>query len=92
MDYVNIQPVVPNNLLYCTSFYSKCWMCLEQNTLIGYLWCAYFTDFVMRQPSSRSTLPGMDEREETFETEAGSRWISGRSSTAGTAANGLTER
>ena len=32
MDYVNIQPVVPNNLLYCTSFYSKCWMCLEQNT------------------------------------------------------------
>jgi hypothetical protein len=37
MDYVNIQPIVPNNLLYCTSFYSKCWMCLEQNTLIGYL-------------------------------------------------------
>ena len=37
MDYVNIQPVVPNNSLYCTSFYSKCWMCLEQNTLIGYL-------------------------------------------------------
>ena len=37
MDYVNIQPVVPNNSPYCTSFYSKCWMCLEQNTLIGYL-------------------------------------------------------
>ena len=36
MDYVNIQPVVPNNLLYCTSFYSKCWMCLEQNALACY--------------------------------------------------------
>jgi hypothetical protein len=47
----------------------------------------------MRQPSSKSTLPRIDEgREETFETEAGSRWISGRSSRAGTAANGLTER
>jgi hypothetical protein len=47
----------------------------------------------MRQPSSRSTPPRIRrEREETFETEAGSRWISGRSSRAGTAANGLTER
>jgi len=56
-------------------------------------WCTYFTDFVMRQPSSRSTLPRMGERrEETFEAEAGPRLISGRSSRAGTAANGLTER
>ena len=56
-------------------------------------WCAYSTNFVTRQPSSRSTRPCRDERwEETFETEAGSRWISGRSSRAGTAANGLTER
>ena len=47
--------------------------------------------FVMKQPSERSTPPAGPRLEYTSETEAGARWMAGRSSNAGTLVNGLTE-
>lgn len=54
-------------------------------------WCVYLMAFVMRQPSARSTPPVDPRLDDTLETEAGARWMAGRSSNAGTLANGLTE-
>jgi hypothetical protein len=54
-------------------------------------WCVYLMAFVMRQPSARSTPPVDSRLDDTLETEAGVRWMAGRSSNAGTLANGLTE-
>ena len=54
-------------------------------------WCVYLMAFVRRQPSARSTPPVDPRLDDTLETEAGARWVAGRSSNAGTLANGLTE-
>jgi hypothetical protein len=52
----------------------------------------YLTDFVNMQPSARSTpSPGPSRKDDTWETVAGGRCISGRFNKGGTAANLLTE-
>jgi hypothetical protein len=54
-------------------------------------WCVYLMAFVMRQPSERSTPPADPRLDDTSETEAGARWMTGRSNNAGTLANGFPE-
>ena len=51
----------------------------------------YLMALVMRQPSARSTPPVDPWVDDRLETEAGARWMAGRSSNSGTLANGLTE-